>query len=182
MEISQNPFNFDEDVEQKSKVKHNTKEKIKKSGPRLYNYNEKIKVISESFGISKMAAKYIYHRRRRGYPYKKVGNHNFIQWSTKLQNALIKADGIVDWDWDNLLFSEDVKKLMEHGINVDEESNKIVIKNAQASGNSHKQNSPDIESTDDGWTVVTNNMSKLSQKYILRKIGLLPRPYTKKTY
>jgi hypothetical protein len=151
-----------------------------------FSYKDKINAISSYFGISHTAAKYMYNRRRKGYPYKKESDSSFMKWSVKLQNAFIKADQIKTFTWDDLSFDDDIKQLRINGIDVDEQSYKIhVNKISQTTKRSSKQSNIDgksVLSADDddadggGWIVVTTNKGHLPKRHILRKMGFLPYP------
>jgi hypothetical protein len=150
-----------------------------------FNYKDNIQTISSYFGISEDAARYIYHRRRRGFPYKKETDPYFLKWCVQLQNALIKADMLDNFNWTDLKFGEDVDVLLANGIKVDAQPTHIQInKIKQIHQMSRKKTSSNrinnrerfIEEKDaDGWTVVTNNKTFLVKLHILRKIGLLPQ-------
>lgn len=127
------------------------------------NYNDKIKTIISYFGISENAAKYMFHRRRRGFPWKTEDDIKHLKWTIQLQNALIKADTLPNFDWVNLKFANDIQLLMESGINVDDQPNVVNIKKVIN------------EEDNNGWTVVTKKKSNLIQKHILKNIGLLPK-------
>ena len=149
-----------------------------------FSYKDKINAISSYFGVSEDASKYMYHRRRRGYPYKKDTDLAFLKWTTKLQNAFIKADQIATFDWDNLKFDEDLKMLYMNGIDVETQANKVQVnKISQTVQPTTRQSNVDEksvydESDDDGggWTVVTTNKGQLVKRHMLRKMGFLPHP------
>lgn len=152
-----------------------------------FTYKEKINAISSYFGISEDASRYIYHRRRRGFPFKRNDDPNFLKWDMQLQNAFIKADQIATLNWNDLKFDDDLKVLLEHGIDIDTQPktpviNKINQTTSTISNKSNKMNDKDIKEEDDdnfGWTVVTNKKGHIVKKYMLRKMGLLP--HTKPT-
>lgn len=148
-----------------------------------FSYKDKINAISSYFGVSEDASKYMYHRRRRGYPYKKDTDLAFLKWTTKLQNAFIKADQIATFDWDNLKFDEDLKMLCMNGIDVETQSNKVQVnKISQTVQPTTRQSNVDEKSVNDesddggGWTVVTTNKGQHVKRYMLRKMGFLPHP------
>ena len=148
-----------------------------------FSYKDKINAISSYFGVSEDASKYMYHRRRRGYPYKKETESEFLKWTTKLQNAFIKADQIATFDWGNLKFDEDIKMLFMNGIDVETQSNKVQVnKISQTVQPTTRQLNVDEKSVNDesddggGWTVVTTNKGQLVKRHMLRKMGFLPHP------
>jgi hypothetical protein len=145
-----------------------------------FRYNDKLNAISTYFGISKAAGKYVYHRRRRGYPYKKDTDVSFLKWSTKLLNALIKADRLALFDWDTLEFTNDINLMLARGIDVDKQSNRFCVNKAKHTTN-HRQFNIDTTnvSTYDGdgdgggWSVVTTSRKQMFNKHILRKMGFI---------
>lgn len=144
-----------------------------------FSYKDKINAISSYFGISDPAAKYMYHRRRRGHPYKNITDDYFLEWNMKLQNAFIKADQIATFDWDALRFGDDVKALIVNGIDIDDQPHRSQVnKINQGTRSSTKQTNVDGKSvtdeSDNDWTVVTTNKGQLAKKHILRKMGFLP--------
>jgi len=146
-----------------------------------FSYKDKINAISSYFGVSEDASKYMYHRRRRGYPYKKETDPAFLKWTTKLQNAFIKADQIATFDWDNLKFDEDIKMLFMNGIDVEKQANKVQVnKISQTVQPTTRQLNFDEKSVNDesddggGWTLVTTNKGQLVKRHMLRKMGFLP--------
>lgn len=148
-----------------------------KKGSSDIPYDERIATIMDFFGISKEAAVYIYHRKRRGYPFKKRGSPKFLEWTLKLQNALVKADECLGWDWDEVQFGSEEKALAQHDIYVDQQSDKEVFK--------HESN--ESEGNDaDGWTEVKNvKREKYRYNKTLRLMGFIsskPKPGSKKKY
>ena len=81
-------------------------------------YFDNIKSISEYFKVSECAARYMYRIRMLGYPYKKSYHKNYIEWSVKLQNALVSADLIDDFNWGDLKNVSDINTLSDYGINI----------------------------------------------------------------
>ena len=151
-----------------------------------FNYKDNIQTISSYFGISEDAAKYIYHRRRRGFPYKKETDPYFLKWCVQLQNALIKADMLDNFNWTDLKFGEDVDVLLSNGIKVDAQPKNIQMNKIKQIHQLSRKKTPgnrinnrerfiEEKDDDDGWTVVTNNKTFLVNRHILRKIGLLPQ-------
>lgn len=128
-------------------------------------YDEMISVIMKYFNVSQSAAIFIYHRKRRGFPFKKKGDPKFLEWTLRLQNALVKADECIGWDWEELRFGDEEKTLAQHEIFLDKQSDKKVF-----------QNNPNSEE-DDGWTTVKNDKKiKHYQTKTLQILGLVPRP------
>jgi hypothetical protein len=153
------------------------------------SYNDKINAISSYFGISDSAAKYMYHRRRRGFPYKNVTDNSFLEWTIKLQNAFIKADQIAAFDWSILKFDKDIKILSVNGVDVNDQSNKVQVNKISQMGHlSAKQVTNDAKNVKedpgcDGWTLVTTNRGQLVKRNTLRKMGFLPRhPLSKEKF
>ena len=92
-----------------------------------FSYQDKINSISSYFGVTNEAAKYMYHRRRYGFPFKNENDTNFIKWDNKVLNALIKADKLEGFNWDLLLFDDDMQLLLEKNIDVNLQSDKIDV-------------------------------------------------------
>ena len=136
------------------------------------NYNEKLKAIKSYFKISDQACKYMYHRRRRGYPWKKDNTPGYIPWNIQIQNAIIKADNLTLFDWELLKFDNDIQILSEHGINVDDQLKTVQIGTLTI-------NNDIKEEDDDGWTVVTTKKSHSIKKHLLRSMGFLPQTKNK---
>ena len=141
------------------------------------SYKYKLCAISTYYSVSENAAKYFYHRRRYGYPFKKTTDSMFLKWDNKLLNALIKADKIDGFNWDNLVFSNDIQALLDNNINVDLQSNKVEIfkgRNLSSKTKSfEKYSNEDNEIQDQGWMIVTTNKGQLIRRNILRKMGFL---------
>jgi hypothetical protein len=133
-----------------------------------YTYNEKINSIHNYFGVSTNAAKYMFNRRRRGFPWKKSNDVNYLKWDIQLQNAFIEADTLLNFNWGNLKFSNDIQILSDYGITIESQL-KTVNKNVKPGVKKIKEN------TDGEWTVVTTNRKKLNEKHVLKFIGFLPK-------
>jgi hypothetical protein len=131
-----------------------------------HSYDSKINAISNYFGVSDSAAKYMYHLRRKSFPYKKSYQQDFLQWTLPLQNALVRADTYASFDWETLQFGEEFNTLMKHGIEF-VDSNKVVRNDIQSNENN------------DGWTLVAKKDKLLIEKHILRNCGLLHNPNAK---
>ena len=135
------------------------------SKPR-YTYNEKINAISDYFGVSKAASKYMFNRRRRVFSHKKSDKKPVLTWSMQLQNAFIKADAIENFKWNTLNFDDDIKILKEYNINICDQS-KTPIRNL------NKINKKLKTDNDGEWTVVISNRKKINKKLLLKNIGFL---------
>ena len=139
------------------------------SKPR-YTYNEKINAISDYFGVSKGASKYMFNRRRRVFSHKKSDEKSdkktTLTWSMQLQNAFIKADSIENFKWNTLNFDNDIKVLKEYNIYVCDQS-KTPIRNL------NKINKKLKTDNDGEWTVVISNRKKINKKLLLKNIGFL---------
>ena len=79
-------------------------------------FDVRVDAISEYLGISKEAALYIYLRKKRSW--KKHNDHKYLRWSIQLQNALVKADKCIGFDWQKLQFGEEETELIKHGITI----------------------------------------------------------------
>jgi hypothetical protein len=169
-----NSFNTEQRTSMQEKgVKKKEKEKDvkKKEKVNQYTYSDKLRTISSYFGVSMPAAKYLFHRRRCGMPYKGYNMPNFLPWSFQLQNALVKADVVPEWDWGSLEFDTDITTLSDYGLNVVDQSKTIY----RAPSASVMQTSNDATE----WTVVERSPKKTA-KYRLRRMGFLPRGKPKK--
>ena len=144
------------------------------------------------FGVSENAAKYMFHRRRRGYPFKKEGDENYLKWSNQLQNAFITADKHCEVKWNKLKFKDDLEMLEELVGSIDLQPKTITIEKIRQQSDSNltrkgrpsfiskiydKELSTENESDnpDDGWTVVKSSRNKNDDKILLRKMGFLPQ-------
>jgi hypothetical protein len=142
------------------------------------SYYSKIGTISTYFGVSDSAAKYIYHLRRKGYPYRSHDQQDYLPWTMPLQNALVIADTYKSFNWNNLQFGNELNTLMKHGIEVNERELRI-HRNVIAQDNALKITSKtdvnvDYEDEEGGWTVVASKYQVIAEKHILRNCGLLP--------
>jgi hypothetical protein len=140
------------------------------------SYNSKIDSISTYFGVSGLAAKYMYHLRRKGFPYKKPDQQDFLPWTLSLQNALVRADTHESFDWETIQFGEELNTLMRHGIEVVEHDHRVLRNEVTQANASKITNKTDVDIDDDGggWTVVVPKNKFLAEKHILRSCGLLP--------
>lgn len=158
------------------------------------SYQEKIQTISQYFNISDDAAKYIYHRRRRGDPWKHKKSIRYLEWSIQLQNGLVKADTMMNFDWTALSFGNEVDMLSSFGVDISTESNNpyrnesmvVKIKTSHVADKSQKKRdnqnydtneSNDIKKvneSDDDWTVVKNKKTTDKENKLLKQMGLLP--------
>ena len=158
-----------------------------------FSYHDKINSISSYFGVTNEAAKYMYHRRRYGFPFKKENDPNFIRWDNKVLNALIKADKLEGFNWDLLLFDDDMQLLLEKNINVNLQSDKIDVykgRNSLRRTQQFEKYDPELkkssntvelhpvelqskETENNDWVLVTSNKGQLIRRNILRKIGFL---------
>jgi hypothetical protein len=135
------------------------------------SYEERLALITDFFGISHAAAKFLYHRKRQGFPCKKRGDPKFLAWSLSLQNALVKADECVDWEWDDLKFGSEEKALTQSDISLEDQSDTVVFKHEKK------------ETSYDGWTMVKDSKKiKQQQTKALQIMGFIPKPqdYSKK--
>jgi hypothetical protein len=131
------------------------------------SYNEKINAICVYFNISKDTARYIYHRRRRGFPCKRIDDPKFLRWSIPIQNAFVKSDVLNTIYWNDVSFDNDLKILNDAGIVVDETNTDVYINEIN-----YKQ--IEVENKDDGWTIVTSKKTHSGQKQLLQTMGFLP--------
>ena len=147
-----------------------------------FKYKNKITSISSYFGVSDQAAKYMYHRRQRGLPYKNETDDLYIEWNIKIQNALVKADKISGFNWDGLEFSDDINVLNNNNIIVNNQAPTVYInKNKELNYNEKnnqiecdENNHSEITDETDGWTTVITDKGQMVRRKILKKIGFLP--------
>jgi hypothetical protein len=177
MEISTNMYdlcliNDLKEDKNKDTLKNKNKDTLKNKNKDKDNYFKKINVISSFFNVSNNAAKYMYHRRRQGFPYKKNNDFNFLPWTMKLQNALVKADTIPTWNWVKLSFHNLYETLQSFNIYVELQPTTF-YKNKFKNLSEISNNKSELNLLK--WTIVS---SKISDKFLLKKIGFLP--YTKK--
>ncbi len=151
--------NVDEDnklpEDQQSKNKKNIRDKSA-------NYENKIKMIEQYFGVSHICAMYIFHRRRKGFPWKTKSDPKYLDWNMQLQNAIIYLDTIVGFDWENLEFGFEEIQFIKNNIDVNSMPKcPVVLKGGEKN----------IRNTDkDGFTKVS---SKINIAKELNKMGLL---------
>lgn len=86
---------------------------------RRISYDTRILIIQDYFGVSRDAAVYMYHRRRRAAPFKDESDRNYLGWSLTLQNALVMADSTSNWAWSSMRFGEETKTLDLANTNTD---------------------------------------------------------------
>ena len=139
------------------------------------SYYSKIGTISTYFGVSDSAAKYMYHLRRKGFPYRNPDQQEYLPWTTPLQNALVLADTYESFDWDTLQFGDELNALMRHGIEINDRDHRI-LRNEINQDNAVKITTKTDVHVDDegGWTVVASKYQVMAEKHILRNCGLLP--------
>jgi hypothetical protein len=157
-----------------------------------FTYNEKINIIGEFFGISPECSRYIYHRRRKGYPYKKKEDDDYLEWNIQIQNGFVLGD-LSNIDYTNIHFIGDIISLKEK-YNIDitsmpcekvlqnkikqKDDKKIKIRATDISHDSVKLGKPDganIDDDEDGneWCLVTTKKTLHVKKNILKKMGFI---------
>lgn len=139
------------------------------------NYKTKIKMICEYFNIDKSAAIYLYHRRRRSYPFKKQKDPNYLPWNQSIQNNLVKLMGRNTIDWSSQDFNEEQSMFDEHQMT--ESKTSIVFRNRKGP---YSETLDTEETINDGWTIVIAKHKIANNKFCLRKMGLLPQTKTEK--
>lgn len=137
------------------------------------NYKEKIRLISTYFNIPRSGAIYLYHRRKRSFPFKKKGSPNFLDWNLSIQNGLVKIMGDnPDIDWVSSDFNDENKLFTKFNIDINAKVYSVY------------KNKPtkvfdtidvDEKMHDEGWTMVVSKNKNASNKFALRKLGLLPQ-------
>ena len=153
-----------------------------------FKYKNKITAIISYFGVSDQAAKYMYRRRQRGLPYKTETDDLYIEWNIKIQNALVKADKISGFNWDDLEFSDDINVLNNNNIIVNNQSPTVYINKNKELNYNEKNNQIECDENNqsdnkdgtyqndetDGWTTVITDKGQMIRRKILKKIGFLP--------
>ena len=143
----------------------------------IFTYNDKLNIISEFFGVSYPCAKYMYHRRRKGHPYKKNEDDGYLKWDIQIQNALVSGDSY-NIDYKNLNFNNDINEMYKmYEIDIDKESKFIVKQNKimQTDKKKSKIRDSDIsDHTDDNdgeWNVITTKKTLHDKKKLLKNMG-----------
>lgn len=132
-------------------------------------YEDRITIIREYFGVSEMCAIYLYHRRRRGAPWYKPGDSKYLEWTTKLQNAIIYLDTIAGFDWRGLEFGYEELQFVKNNIDVHTMPSDIFV--LAESQQIYLKNNPDK----DGFIKVEHSKINITKE--LNKMGLIPRMY-----
>lgn len=131
-------------------------------------YENCIESIQNYFNISTIAAKYIYHRRKHGAPYRSLDDPKYLPWNNKLLNALLQADCIINLNWEDVMFGTEKEDLLVYGINIDLFSDEFPYRSED------NMNVGDTEekSTDSEWTVVQskNKQKKEKKKFVVKNI------------
>lgn len=86
-------------------------------------YLHNIKSISDYFNVTGACAKYIFHRALRSK--RPVDDPKYLEFSVKLQNALVRADRRLDINWDQIQFNKEQEYLTAHGIIIDEQPDTV---------------------------------------------------------
>lgn len=167
---------YDEDAEKmnlsvSTLSKNKNKSFTKKRENKELTYEDKINIIQEYFGVSKMCAIYLYHRRRRGIPWCNINSSKYLEWSIQLQNALIHLDQVPDMDWRSLEFGYESIQFIKHNIDIHKMTKKIMILSDNPSIYYTKPESADT----DGF--IPAYKKKINITIELNKMGLLPRSY-----
>jgi hypothetical protein len=131
-------------------------------------YEERITIIMDFLGISQEAAAFIYHRKRYGSPFKKSDDPKYMEWTLRLQNALVKADECVDWDWDEIKFGLEEQALIQNGIMIEDQSDTNIFK---------LEKKGKRESNSDGEWIIVKDIRKIRQKQnkILQIMGFIQK-------
>lgn len=134
----------------------------KKIPPKTLNNQQKVKIISEYFGVKEETALYILHRRKRGF--KRVLKQNedmYLPWTIELQNAIILSDDYVGIDWNSVQFGKEEEVLNKHEIYLKDMPKKRIrdtkpINEIKCNLHEPKKN--------DGWTEVISKKKKRDDK------------------
>lgn len=127
-------------------------------------YENCIESIQNYFNISTIAAKYIYHRRKHGLPYRNIMDPKYLQWSNKLLNALLQADNIINLNWEDIIFGKEYENLALYGIIVDNCSDEFphTEDNTSSQPSHHEEKSSETESNE--WVTVQSKHKQKQQK------------------
>lgn len=145
----------------------------KNKSPQI-SYEDKLKIIQDYFGVSKMCAIYLYHRRRRGLPWHNHTDPKYLEWTIQLQNALIHLDSIPTVDWRSLEFGYEEVQLGKHNISMSTMPKKIMVNNHSNKIYYKKNNG----SEPDGFIPVKSTKINITSE--LNRMGLIPRSYCNK--
>ena len=115
------------------------------------HYKNNIKAISGHFGVSEPCAKYLYHRALRSKC--KHDDPKYMQYTVKLQNALVLADKCLGIEWHVVLFDTEMETLAMHGILVDEQNSDVFKWDSSDSTATQEDHS-------DGWQTVLRKKTK----------------------
>ena len=138
-----------------------------------FTYNDKLNTISDFFGVSIACSKYMYHRRRKGHPYKKKEDGDYLEWSIQLQNGLIAGD-LSGIDYKNLKFNKDIDELKnKYNIDISKLSKEKIEKNKIMQNTTKMKRNDEISDhiEDNEWSIITPKKSLNDKKKILKQIG-----------
>ena len=139
----------------------------KKCGVNL-SYGERIDAIEQFFGVSNICAIYLYHRRRRGVPWKTQGDPKYLEWNMQMQNSIIFLDTIIGFDWLSLEFGFEEIQFVKNNIYISKMSTKPIVIGSRNENQVRTEDS-------DGFTKVSNSKKDITKE--LNKMGLLPKKY-----
>jgi len=86
-------------------------------------YKHNIESIRGYFNVTDACAKYLFHRALRSK--RLVDDPKHLEFSVKLQNALVRADRYLDVKWDQIQFDKEQEYLSTHGIIIDEQPDTV---------------------------------------------------------
>ena len=146
-------------------------------------YVLKINTIMEYYNISNEAAIYIYFRRKRSYPWRKKTDPKYLFWNARLQNALIKADSIIGFNWAALEYGKEEDALKKYGIDIATQSQNLYRHKSVDIHDNHESVTREVgnkEENSSEWTYVTrsqnkNRIKKTDRIKLLSNMGLLPK-------
>lgn len=104
------------------------------------------KAIQEYFNVSEDCAFYMYFRFLRS----KRRDNKYLYWNVRLQNALVQADK-TPLDWIKLSFTDEDIVLMENGILIEEQTEKVFRHLNQSITNVNQSNE---------WIIVSNKKKR----------------------
>jgi hypothetical protein len=80
----------------------------------MNQYEQTQDAICKYYGVTSICASYLYHRSFRS----RRSDDKYLQWTIKLQNAIVIADKCLGMEWNNLKFNEEEYLLLTYGIDV----------------------------------------------------------------
>lgn len=136
------------------------------SNEKLQIYRDTLNLIKQYYGVSDICASYMHHRSFRS----KRRDDKYLEWTCKLQNAVVKADKCLGLDWTRVQFGSEEDEFSRHGIIIAEMPDTIFKWTVEDPIECKTNNTDDL---DDTWTTVTRKKQKKKPAYnLLARSGL----------